>query len=167
VGEAAEMSQLDAGKFELDLRPHPIREAIDGALQEARQTLAQHKVEVQLPADLPNVRYDLNRIREVFVQLLENASKYSPPTARIHVTAEMKDSMLVASVTDHGPGIDDFEQALVFDKFYRGRNQRLRVQGTGMGLAIAKAIVEAHGGRIDVTSQLGHGSVFYFSLPLE
>ena len=167
VGEAAEMSQLDAGKFELDLHPHPIREAIDAALQEARQTLAQHKVEVQLPADLPNVRYDLNRIREVFVQLLENASKYSPPTAGIHVTAETKDSMLVASVTDHGPGIDDFEQALVFDKFYRGKNQRLSVQGTGMGLAIAKAIVEAHGGRIDVTSQLGHGSVFYFSLPLE
>jgi two-component system sensor histidine kinase KdpD len=79
----------------------------------------------------------------------------------------MKDSMLITSVTDHGPGIDDFEQALIFDKFYRGRNQRLSVQGTGMGLAIAKAIVEAHGGRIDVTSQLGHGSVFYFSLPRE
>ena len=165
VGEAAEMSQLDAGKFELDLQPHSIREAIDAALEEARQTLAQHKIEVRLPPELPNVRYDLARIREVFVQLLENASKYSPPTAEIRITAEIKDSMLIASVTDHGPGIDDFEQALVFDKFYRGKNQRMSVQGTGMGLAIAKAIVEAHGGRIDVTSQLGHGSVFYFSLP--
>ena len=74
--------------------------------------------------------------------------------------------MLTTSVADRGPGIDDFEQSLVFDKFYRGRNQRLRVQGTGMGLAIAKAIVEAHGGRTGVTSQLGHGSVFYFSLPV-
>jgi two-component system sensor histidine kinase KdpD len=72
----------------------------------------------------------------------------------------------MTSVSDRGPGIDDFEQALIFDKFYRGRNQRLAVQGTGMGLAITKAIVEAHGGTIGVTSQLGHGSVFYFMLPL-
>ena len=69
------------------------------------------------------------------------------------------------SVADRGPGIDDFEQSLIFDKFYRGRNQRTRIQGTGMGLAIAKAIVEAHGGSIGVTSQLGHGSVFFFTLP--
>jgi two-component system sensor histidine kinase KdpD len=72
----------------------------------------------------------------------------------------------MTSVSDRGPGIDDFEQSLVFDKFYRGRNQRMTVQGTGMGLAIAKAIVEAHGGTIGLTSQLGHGSVFYFTLPL-
>jgi len=69
------------------------------------------------------------------------------------------------SVADRGPGIDDFEQSLIFEKFYRGRNQRLQVQGTGMGLAIAKAIVEAHGGTIGVTSQLGQGSVFYFTVP--
>jgi two-component system sensor histidine kinase KdpD len=72
----------------------------------------------------------------------------------------------MTSVADRGPGIDDYEQGLIFDKFYRGRDQRLRVEGTGMGLAIAKAIVEAHGGQIGVTSQLGHGSVFYFNLPL-
>jgi two-component system, OmpR family, sensor histidine kinase KdpD len=74
--------------------------------------------------------------------------------------------MLNVSIADRGPGIDDFEQAFVFEKFYRGRNQRVQVHGTGMGLAISKAIVEAHGGKLGVTSQLGHGSVFYFSLPL-
>ena len=73
----------------------------------------------------------------------------------------------MTGVSDQGPGIDDFEQALVFDKFYRGRDQRYRVQGTGMGLAIAKAIIEAHGGTLAVTSQLAHGSVFYFSLPAQ
>ena len=73
---------------------------------------------------------------------------------------------LAISVADRGPGIDDLERMMIFDKFYRGQGQRYRVQGTGMGLAIAKAIVEAHGGTIEVTSQLGQGSVFSFTLPI-
>ena len=109
---------------------------------------------------------DDDRIREVIMQLLENAAKYSPAEAPIQITAEAKNNMLMVSVADHGPGIDDFEQGLIFEKFYRGRNQRMAVQGTGMGLAIAKAIVEAHSGTIGVVSQLGHGAVFYFTLPL-
>ena len=71
------------------------------------------------------------------------------------------------SVADQGAGIEDMEQGMIFDKFYRGKNQRYRVQGTGMGLAIARAIVEAHGGKISVTSQLGCGSVFRFQLPVQ
>ena len=109
---------------------------------------------------------DLVRIREVLMHLLENAGKYSPPGSPITVSSEVKGDKLVTSVADRGPGIDDFEQGLIFDKFYRGRNQRLAVQGTGMGLAIAKAIVEAHRGTIGVVSQPGRGSVFYFTLPL-
>ncbi len=70
------------------------------------------------------------------------------------------------SIADRGPGIADAELGLIFDKFYRGTDQRYRVQGTGMGLPIAKAIVEAHGGTIGVISQLGQGSVFSFSLPI-
>jgi two-component system sensor histidine kinase KdpD len=69
-------------------------------------------------------------------------------------------------VADHGPGIDDTEQQMIFEKFYRGRDQRMLIQGTGMGLAIAKAVVELHGGTICVTSQLGRGSLFYFALPV-
>lgn len=166
VGEAAEMAQLDANRVELRLEPHALPEIVEGALRESKQILGQHPVEVRLPPDLPRVRMDAERIAEVLTHLLENAAKYSPPQSPIHITGEVKDRMLTASVADQGPGIDDFEQSLIFDKFYRGRNQRMTVQGTGMGLAIAKAIVEAHGGRIGVTSQLGHGSVFYFSLPV-
>ena len=105
-------------------------------------------------------------ITKVLRHLLENAVKYSQPGSPIFVSAEVKGDRLLTTVADRGSGIDDLERSLIFDKFYRGQSQRYRVQGTGMGLAIVKAIVEAHGGRINVTSQLGHGSVFSFGLPI-
>jgi two-component system sensor histidine kinase KdpD len=108
---------------------------------------------------------DVERIREVLVHLLDNAAKYSAAGSSIQITAELREGEVVTSVADHGPGIDDVEQDMIFEKFYRGRNQRMTVQGTGMGLAIARAIVELHGGKIGVTSQVGRGSLFYFSLP--
>src|SRR5216684_6010711 len=166
IGEAAEMAQLDANKVEFRFESAPIGNAVEEALAELKQLLAQHPVEVRIPAGLPTVHMDSAHIKEVLVHLLENAAKYSPARAPIRITAEAKDDTLITSIADRGPGIDDFEQSLVFEKFYRGRNQRVQVHGTGMGLAICKAIVEAHGGRLGVTSQLGHGSVFYFSLPL-
>ena len=165
VGEATEMAQLDAHKVELHMAPVDVATVIESAVEESRTILGQHPVEVRVPPSLPKVRVDADRIAEVLKQLLENAAKYSPSTAPITITAESKNGRVVTSVTDHGPGIDDFEQSLIFDKFYRGRDQRYRVQGTGMGLAIAKAIVETHSGGISVTSQLGHGSVFSFDLP--
>jgi two-component system sensor histidine kinase KdpD len=82
------------------------------------------------------------------------------------VSAELNGNSVMISVADQGPGIDALEQGLIFDKFYRGKDQRAVVQGTGMGLSIAKAIVEAHGGSINMTSQLGRGSVFSFTLPV-
>lgn len=165
IGEAAEMAQLDAHQVELDLQQHSIGEAIDGALEELTRNLQAHPVQVTLPEDLPPIRIDLKRIQEVLTHLLDNAAKYSPAGASIHISAEHKDDSVVTSVTDHGPGIDEFEQTMIFDKFYRGRGQ-LAIHGTGMGLAIVKAIVEAHGGKVGVTSQLGHGSVFSFTVPV-
>ena len=100
------------------------------------------------------------------MQLFEDAARYSPSGSPISVTAEVKDRHLITSVADRGEGIDDFEQALIFDKFYRAQRQRGHSASTGIGLAIAKAIVEAHGGGLGVTSQLGHGSVFFFTLPI-
>lgn len=167
VGEAAEMAQLDAGMFKLDLQPHSIREAIEGAVEDAGGALDKHLVEIHTPDDLPKVRIDLQRIREVLMHLLENAGKYSETGVPIKVTSEIQKSYLVTSVADRGPGIDSFEQSLIFEKFYRGHHQRYTAPGTGMGLAIAKVIVEAHGGTIAVVSQLGSGSVFSFTLPLD
>ena len=167
VGEASEMAQLDAGMFQLDLQPHSIQDALAPALEDAKSSLENHSVEVIAPPSLPDVRMDVQRIREVLMHLLENAGKYSGPGSAIKVTAEAKGDRVVVSVADRGPGIDSFEQSLIFDKFYRGHNQRYTAPGTGMGLAIAKVIVEAHGGTISVVSQLGSGSVFSFSLPID
>ena len=167
VGEAAEMAQLDSGMFKLDLQLHAIQDALEPALEDAKGSLENHSVEVVAAATLPKVRIDVQRIREVLMHLLENAGKYTDSGVPIKVTSEVKDGRLVTSVADRGPGIDSFEQSLIFEKFYRGQHQRYTAPGTGMGLAIAKVIVEAHGGTIGVVSQLGSGSVFSFTLPLE
>jgi two-component system, OmpR family, sensor histidine kinase KdpD len=162
VGEAAEMSQLE-GHVELALQLTSVAAVIQQAVEQSRGVLGQHPVEIRAASSPPQWKMDAARVVEILKQLLENAAKYSPPDAPITITAELSDEKLLVSVADQGPGIDEFEQSLIFDKFYRGRDQRYKVQGTGMGLAIAKAIVEAHGGTIGVTSQLGRGSVFHFS----
>src|SRR5207244_8244327 len=147
VGEAGEVAQLDAHQLQLRLEIHQIREAIDTAIKSSRQALLRHRLEVNIPQSLPPVRMDLERITEVIIHLLDNAGKYSPPDTPICITAELRDSDVVISVADHGPGIDEMEQEMIFEKFYRGRNQRMIIQGTGMGLPIVKAIVELHGGK--------------------
>jgi two-component system sensor histidine kinase KdpD len=167
VEEATQLARLEAKQVELDLTPHDVGEAIRGALESAKKALSGHPVELRKDGEFPPALFDLDLITNVVYQLLENAAKYSAPDAPIHVSAEHTDSEIVVSVADRCAGIDELDQSLIFDKFYRGRDNRYSVQGTGMGLAIAKAVVEAHGGTIRVTSQLGHGSVFSFTLPLK
>ncbi|MGO9641797.1 MAG: DUF4118 domain-containing protein [Candidatus Acidiferrales bacterium] len=166
VGDAAEMARLDAGEFELKRRPQELKEIIAAALDQYKGPLGQREVRVELPADLPPVNADFARIKDVLVRLIENADAYSPKGTPITIGAEANKEFVTVSVADQGPGIEEMEMGLIFDKFYRGRNQRYLVQGTGMGLPIAKAIIEAHGGTIGVTSQRGRGSVFSFTLPI-
>jgi two-component system sensor histidine kinase KdpD len=161
-----EMAELDAHEIALELQPHPMSEAVDVAIEAVGAPLKAHPVDVRIPDSLPMVEMDLDRIAKVLQHLLENAAKYSPEGSPIFVSAEITKNRLCTSVADRGVGVDDFERMMIFDKFYRGQGQRYRVKGTGMGLAIAKAIVEAHGGTIEVTSQPEQGSVFTFCLPL-
>jgi two-component system sensor histidine kinase KdpD len=167
VGQAMEMAELEANAIQLDLRPHSIREAVDLAMETLVTQLRGHVVEVRLLDSLPTAAMDLERIAKVLQHLLENAAKYSAEGSPIFISSDVEGRWLVTSVADRGVGVDDLERSMIFDKFYRGSGQRYRVQGTGMGLAIAKAIVEAHGGEMSVTSQPGQGSVFSFSLPLQ
>ena len=166
VGEAGEMAKLDAGEVELRLEDHPIQEVIAASLGHCRGALGNRVVDIRVAENLPMVRVDVARAREALTQLIENANQYSPPDKPVTITAELTGDFVTTSVADQGAGIDDPEQALIFEKFYRGRDQRYSVEGTGMGLPIAKAIVEAHGGSMSLTSQRGRGSVFSFTLPV-
>jgi two-component system sensor histidine kinase KdpD len=167
VSEATEMSQFDAQQVELKLQPVSMGAVIETVLEQSKAVLGTHPVTLRVPDDLPRVPMDVERISEVLKHLLENAAKYSAAETPITITAESRGRQLLTSVADRGPGIDDFEKSLVFEKFYRGRDQRYRVQGTGMGLAIAKGIVEAHGGRIWIEgTATGVGTMVIVELPI-
>jgi two-component system sensor histidine kinase KdpD len=166
VEEASEMAKLEAGELQLQFEPVPVSTLIDAALQHMKKSLGGRHIELRIEKHLPAVRADLSRTKDILVQLIDNAHLYSSKDQPIAISAELTGRFVTFSVADRGPGIDSFEQGLIFDKFYRGRDQRYQIRGTGMGLPIAKAIVSAHGGNISVTSQLGSGSVFSFTLPV-
>lgn len=167
VEHATKMARLEAGEFQLKLAPQNVPTLVEAALEYCKNRLGERYVEVQANQKLPLVRADLAAAKEVLIHLLENADQYSPKSEPIVVRAEATGNFVQISVADRGCGIEELEQGLIFDKFYRGKDQRYRVQGSGMGLPIAKALVEAHGGTISVTSQLGRGSVFTISLPID
>jgi len=167
VEEAGEMAKLEAGELELDLEPTKIGDIVDASLSHCKLALAGREIVVKVDDKLPLVRADRERAKEAMVQLIDNANLYSPKDQPITISAEITGDCVSTSVSDRGPGIDDFEQTMIFDKFYRGKDQRYLVRGTGMGLPIAKAIIAAHKGTVSVTSQLGHGSVFSFTLPVD
>jgi len=166
IGQAIEMSQLDAASIHVQARPESVSEIINLALEEAQSMLGDRAVEVQVPEDMPAVRLDRKLVRRILRHLIENAVKYSPSGSPLGISARVEDNRLLVSVEDFGQGIEEFEKPLIFRKFYRGRRQRDRVSGTGMGLAIVKAILDAHGGGIDVLSRPAHGARFTFWLPI-
>jgi len=165
VAQAVEMAQLDTQEVRMSFSPQQLSGLIDVALETYKTTLAGHPVTLSLSPNLPQVDADPVWIQKLLGNLLENAAKYSPAGAPIFVSADDRGTLIACSVADRGAGIDPMEQSLIFDKFYRARNRALHTPGTGMGLAICRAIAEAHGGAISVTSQPGNGSVFTFTLP--
>jgi two-component system sensor histidine kinase KdpD len=167
LDRASELARLESGEVKLDPRPHSIGELISSTLDECKAVLRMRPVPCELPdADL-RVLADLPWARCVLVHLISNAHLYSSPGLPITIRSAKEDDFAFLSVVDHGPGIEEAETGRIFEKFYRGKNQELRTHGTGMGLPIARAIVEAHGGTIEVRSRRGRGTTFTISLPIE
>ncbi len=158
VSEAVEMAQLDAQQVQLQLEAVDVKSLIRAALQACAWIDEKHPLNVEVE-DRLRVQVDESLIERVVCNLLENAAKYSPQGTPITVTASRDGDEVTISVADRGMGIDPMEQGLIFERFYRGSAAQAR-PGTGMGLPISRAIVEAHGGKIMVTSQVGYGSVF-------
>ena len=165
VVEVLEMARIEAAKFHPDRSPHGVSEIVSAAVN-AQESLKDRRVELHVPESLPAADVDFEFVQQVLKQLLDNAVKYSPPGSPLTIAAGVAGEKIVISVADHGKGIPEAEQARIFEKFYRGRASRDETLGTGLGLSIAKGIIEAHGGKIWVTSQPGQGSIFSFALPV-
>ncbi len=164
AAEVIEMARIEAGKLHLEKRAVPVAEILEAALADLGGALKRHSVSVRMEPDLPPAEADPEFAGQVLKQLVENAVKYSPEGSEITVSAERKGGKIVIRVADRGPGIEENERLRIFDKFFRGRRHRFETEGTGMGLAIARGIVEAHGEKIWVESEPGEGSVFSFTL---
>ena len=166
VVEVLEMARIEASKLHPDRAPYSIAEIVEVTIKEQEEALKGRKIQLNVPAALPAVDVDFEFIQRVLKQLLDNAINYSAPGTPLTISAEDSGERIVVSVADRGKGIPVDEQSRIFDKFYRGRAWREKILGTGLGLSIAKGIVEAHGGRIWVTSAPGQGSVFSFAVPV-
>ncbi len=160
------VSRLESGRFKLNPQTFDLSEVVLRVAQSFRSSSGKHQIVVNLPGDSLRIRADRDQIEQVLTNLLGNAVKYSPEGGEIAVTVRVGDGEIGIEVSDQGIGIPRSQISRVFEKYYRGDEAvARRVSGTGLGLYICKSIVEAHGGRIWVESEPGHGSTFHISLP--
>jgi two-component system sensor histidine kinase KdpD len=160
------MARLDAGVVELNRQWHPLEEIIGAVLTRLQQRLEGRPVSVKLPPGLPLVFLDAVMIEQVLFNLLENAARYTPEGSPIEIAAVVSSHALTVSVADRGPGIPKGQEQQLFEKFYRVQGERAQ-SGVGLGLAICRAIIEAHDGYIEAKNRSSGGAVFSFVLPLE
>ena len=164
VNNLLDMARLESGAIALAREWTPLEEIVGGVLGRLRDVLAAHPVKVALPADLPLLNVDPVLLEQLFANLLENAAKYTPAGTPIEISAQARLGRVTVEVADRGPGIPPGEEAKLFDKFYRLQREAAQ-SGVGLGLAICKAIVAAHGGTISAANRPGGGAVFRFELP--
>ena len=171
VNNLLDMARIESGDVRLRREWHSVEEIVGSAVRATSRVLAPRSVTTDLAADLPLVECDAVLIERVFVNLLENAAKYTPATAHVRISARAvaatgdSGATMRIAVADDGPGIRAGQEEAIFEKFARGARESA-VTGVGLGLAICKAIVEAHGGTIGVSNGPGGGAAFVFRLPL-
>jgi signal transduction histidine kinase len=167
INDILDLSKVEAGPVELEIAPFSLRDALERGVVMVRERATKNGVRIAFETDpeLDFLEGDERRIRQVIFNLLSNAVKFTPAGGAVDVSATRVDGEVRVSVTDNGPGIDAEDQERIFEEFQQteaGLDQR---EGTGLGLALSKRLVELHGGRIWVASELGKGSTFVFTLP--
>ncbi|HEV2041462.1 MAG TPA: two-component system sensor histidine kinase KdpD [Casimicrobiaceae bacterium] len=165
VNNLLDMARIESGDVKLRREWQSVEEVVGSSLKAAQAALADKRVEVALPSDLPLVEFDATLIERVLYNLLENAGKYTPAGTVIRIAAEASGDQLLVTVSDNGPGVRQAQRETIFEKFTRGSRESA-TPGVGLGLAISRAIVEAHRGRIWVEDNAGTGARFGFTLPL-
>ena len=169
VGNLLDMSRIEGGALKPEKEWYPVDELIHDVLDHMQPVLQGRTVQTHLPDDLPPVELDYLQMDQVLTNLIENAVRYTPPESPIEVSAQIDGEQMVISVVDRGPGIPQADKERVFDKFYRvlgTQRNAATIPGSGLGLAVSKGLVEAHGGHIWVEDRPGGGSIFRFTLPV-
>ncbi|MDB5853985.1 MAG: kdpD [Herminiimonas sp.] len=165
VANLLDMARIESGEVRLNLEWQSVEEVVGTALRASRPQLTRHEVVTALEPRLPLARFDAVLIERVLCNLVENAAKYTPPGSRIEIAAVVKRPCLEIAVCDNGPGLPQGREEALFEKFVRGEHESA-TPGVGLGLAICRAIVKAHGGEIHAQARAGGGACFRFTLPL-
>jgi two-component system sensor histidine kinase KdpD len=166
IAKVLDLAKLQAGATRVQPEWQPVEEVVGAALSLLAARLQRHRVTTTLPPRNRLARFDALLVEQVLVNLLENAAKYTPPGSHINVGADFGHGELVVTVTDDGPGLTPGDETRIFDKFYRSAAAGAPA-GVGLGLAICKAIVEAHGGTISAENIPAGGAMFQFTIPQE
>jgi two-component system phosphate regulon sensor histidine kinase PhoR len=174
VNDLLDVSRIEAGKVALSFQPIDIMEVLEKLTDSVRQQAEEENgrslnFEINTPKDLPSIYGDVDRVRQILNNLLDNAYKYSPPGSKITIDLAIADDEVQVDISDEGIGIFPDEHERIFERFYRGENHLvMATAGTGLGLSIVKELVEMHDGRIWVTSTgvPDEGSTFSFTLPI-
>jgi signal transduction histidine kinase len=169
INDILDLSKIEAGRMELEVTTFHLPDAIENALLLIRERASRHGIKLDRAIDdrLGDFTGDERKIKQILVNILSNAVKFTPEGGRIKVDARLGDQSAIISVSDSGIGIAKEDQEAIFEEFRQvGSNYAHKREGTGLGLTLTKRFVEMHGGKIWVESELGKGSTFTFTLPI-
>jgi len=169
INDVLDLSKVEAGQVELEIAPFSLREALERGVVTVREGATKRRVQLslELTPEVDTINGDERRLRQVVFNLLSNAVKFTPEDGTVVVATSRVDGEVQVSVTDTGPGIAPADTERIFHEFQQTDAGVEQSEGTGLGLALSKRLVELHGGRIWVESELGRGSRFVFTLPME